>query len=231
MRFSFGRAVTQPYAGIRLSVGDRRLTPEQSHDLIVMKGVALIAHTLGSLRVPRRARILDAGCGAGALTEVMARIGFRMAGFYCSPTAIEQARLYGDATYEVGLLSEYRAANRFDATLCLDVLFHVIDDAEWLASVESLKANTKAGGIILAIEHFPEAGAKAPPHCRWRCLHDYEFALAPAAISHFDFKYPHAPERKTMVIARIPGPGWHKRALRGLRLPRTQWPRNWARKR
>ena len=118
------------------NVGDRTLTSSENHEQITARAIT-VAHTLGKLGVPRGARILDAGCGAGVLTDILEKGGFDMTGLDASSTAIAEARHRSNASYEVALLSQFQSETLFDVVLCLDVLFHVIDDGEWKLSLKN----------------------------------------------------------------------------------------------
>jgi virginiamycin A acetyltransferase len=186
------------------NVGERGLTSEQNYELIAVKA-ALVGHVLGKLNVPRGAEILDAGCGAGVFTSLLASSGFTMHGVDVSQTAITAARATVDAAFKVGSLSERVFDQRFDVVLCLDVLFHVVDDSEWRKSVDILFDSVKPGGFLVIVEHFPAVGAKASTHCRWRSVADYRATLADAHwVDEFTFTYPFRKEEKTLLALQRP---------------------------
>ena len=78
-------------------------------------------------------RILDIGCGAGLLSEPLARIGATVVGADASETNIEMAKAHASHS---GLSIDYRAATaeqladageRFDIALAMEVVEHVAD--------------------------------------------------------------------------------------------------------
>ncbi|HEX2256960.1 MAG TPA: bifunctional 2-polyprenyl-6-hydroxyphenol methylase/3-demethylubiquinol 3-O-methyltransferase UbiG [Afifellaceae bacterium] len=78
-------------------------------------------------------RILDIGCGAGLLTEPMARLGAEVVGADPAEANIAVARLHGE---RAGLAIDYRATTAealaesgesFDAILAMEVVEHVAD--------------------------------------------------------------------------------------------------------
>lgn len=187
------------------NVGNRGLTSEQNFDLLVTKAV-IVSHTLGNLGVPAGARILDAGCGAGVFTEILQKAGFEMTGIDAAPSAIASARKASSSQYEVAALSQFRADVQFDVVLCLDVLFHVINDLEWEASLDCLTANVRCGGHFIIIEHFEDYGKRTAPHVKWRSLDAYRAYFERKRIGitvQKTFRYPHENKLKTLLAATI----------------------------
>ena len=92
---------------------------------------------------------LDVGCGAGLLTEPLARLGARVSGIDASPELIAVAREHAAA---MGLAIDYHAGDvqeldgRFDLLTCLEVIEHVADPA---AFVQALAARLAPGGLLL----------------------------------------------------------------------------------
>ncbi len=98
-------------------------------------------------------RILDVGCGAGLVTEPLARMGAAVTGIDPSEETIAAARLHGDAG---GLAIDYRATTaedlaaageRFDVVLTLEVVEHVTDVAAFIATTGGM---VKPGGLTMA---------------------------------------------------------------------------------
>jgi 2-polyprenyl-6-hydroxyphenyl methylase / 3-demethylubiquinone-9 3-methyltransferase len=78
-------------------------------------------------------RVLDIGCGAGLLSEPLARLGGQLVGVDPSAANIAAARLHAQ---ESGLALDYRAATaealadageRFDVVMAMEVVEHVTD--------------------------------------------------------------------------------------------------------
>ena len=92
---------------------------------------------------------LDVGCGAGLLTEPLARLGARVSGFDASPELIDVARWHAAA---MGLDIDYRAGDvqelegRFDLITCMEVIEHVADPA---AFVQALARRLAPGGLLV----------------------------------------------------------------------------------
>lgn len=95
-------------------------------------------------------RVLDMGCGAGLLTEPLARLGGDVTGVDAAPESIAVAR--GHAT-SGGLTIDYRtggseavAGEHFDLVTCLEVIEHVAKPA---AFVRELAATLAPGGLLI----------------------------------------------------------------------------------
>lgn len=95
-------------------------------------------------------RALDVGCGAGLLTEPLARLGAQVTGLDAAPENIAVAR--GHAASQ-GLLIDYRATpveqltgERFDLVTSMEVIEHVADPAGFVAA---LAARLAPDGLLI----------------------------------------------------------------------------------
>ena len=95
-------------------------------------------------------RVLDMGCGAGLLTEPLARMGGVVTGIDAAPENITVAR---DHAAQSGLTIDYRkgeietvAGEQFNLITCLEVIEHVADPARFVAGLAALLA---PGGVLI----------------------------------------------------------------------------------
>ena len=95
-------------------------------------------------------RALDVGCGAGLLTEPLARLGAQVAGIDAASESIAVARAHAEGQ---GLAIDYRqggveslAGERFDLIVSMEVIEHVADPAGFVAAIANVLA---PGGLVL----------------------------------------------------------------------------------
>ncbi len=98
--------------------------------------------------VPRGGRLLEIGCGGGALAEVLAGHFDSITLVEASPTYLEAARrrLGGLANYHQALAEEFATEERFDCVLASGLLEHVADPVAILRRCRALLAE---GGMAV----------------------------------------------------------------------------------
>jgi 2-polyprenyl-6-hydroxyphenyl methylase/3-demethylubiquinone-9 3-methyltransferase len=115
----------------------------------------------------RGARVLDVGCGAGLLSEALAREGADVTAIDLAPDLIKVAKLH---RLESGVQVDYRLSavealaeempGTFDAIACMEMLEHVPDPASVIAACAAL---LKPGGrlFLSTLNRTPAAFALA----------------------------------------------------------------------
>lgn len=95
-------------------------------------------------------RALDVGCGAGLLTEPLARLGADVTGVDAAPENVAAARAHAAG---MGLSIDYRAGEletlrlgQFDLVTAMEVLEHVADKTAFLAQ---LSRHLAPGGLLV----------------------------------------------------------------------------------
>jgi 2-polyprenyl-6-hydroxyphenyl methylase / 3-demethylubiquinone-9 3-methyltransferase len=92
---------------------------------------------------------LDVGCGAGLLTEPLARLGAKVTGIDAAPEVIAVARQHAAA---MGLEIDYRTGDveqvggEFDLITCMEVIEHVADAPSF---VKALAKRLATGGLLI----------------------------------------------------------------------------------
>jgi 2-polyprenyl-3-methyl-5-hydroxy-6-metoxy-1,4-benzoquinol methylase len=185
------------------SVGHVNLSEADSqadYEVKISHVVAALEGALGSLEGKE---ILDAGCGIGLLTKEIVSSGGSVLGVDHSETAVARARAHApQARFECLSLDQMPYDAIFDAAVSMDVLFHVVDDTLWEASILRMIAAIKPGGFLFIQESFNMPGEAHFPHLRWRNLEDYRRVLAEAGarISTVEaYPIPHECTVKTVL--------------------------------
>jgi len=103
-----------------------------------------------SLRPLEGRRAIDIGCGAGLLTEPLARLGAQVTGIDAAPENVAVAKLHAG---KQGLSIDYRqggvevvAGEAFDLVTSMEVIEHVADPAAFVAGLAGLLA---PGGLMI----------------------------------------------------------------------------------
>ncbi len=97
-------------------------------------------------------KLLDVGCGTGAVLEALAR-RYDAHGIDSSPDAVAFCRERGLANMKVGFLEDVAEDGSFDILTFFDVVEHVADDAGLLRNAHRI---LKPGGhILITVPAFP----------------------------------------------------------------------------
>ncbi len=136
--------------------------------------------------------VLDAGCGIGWFTERLVGRGYQLTAVDFSASAVDIARrrLGDKVDIQVGRLDEYQSGRTFPLVICIDVLFHIVDDDQWRATVANLAAQVAAGGAFVIQDHLIDAPVEiadvTTTHTRWRSEAMYSDALAGWELATLD---------------------------------------------
>src|SRR5256885_5450210 len=106
----------------------------------------VLERVIAGLRLPARARILDAGCGSGRNMVELARHG-GVTGVELSPTSVGLARERNAGEVIAGsVLDMPLESDSFDLAVCLDVIEHLADD---VGALRELRRVVVPGGSLL----------------------------------------------------------------------------------
>jgi SAM-dependent methyltransferase len=113
----------------------------------------VIEGVVAGLRLPARARILDAGCGSGRNMIELARHG-TVTGVELSETSVSLARERHAGEVVAGSVLEMPfPADSFDLAVSLDVIEHLEDD---LAALRELRRTVAPGGsLLITVPAYP----------------------------------------------------------------------------
>lgn len=137
---------------------------------------------------------LDIGCGAGLMTEPLARMGATATGIDAAAENIAAATAHASAG---GLQIDYRATSaealaasgtRYDVVTCLEVIEHVADRGSFVAALAGLVA--PGGLVIMSTPNRTPAswavligGAEIVTRTIPRGAHDWQRFMTPAELS------------------------------------------------
>jgi len=97
--------------------------------------------------LPKSARILEAGCGAGRILRALDAMGYEnLVGLEISQSRLDYVARVGPACAELVCSDQVEFADEsFDAVVSAAVIEHVIDPSAWLGELARV---TKPGGLI-----------------------------------------------------------------------------------
>lgn len=175
---------------------------------------------------PAECRVLDVGCGGGALAEEFARLGFVVTGVDPSAESLTAARRHA---WEVALPVTYEQATgealpfadaAFDVVYCCDVLEHVADLPRVIAETarvlkpggvylfDTINRTWRSKLLVIGVMQEWEWTSLMPPH-----LHDWKMFIRPDEIRSLLERNRLAPSGFTGLKPRA-GPLHMLRALR-----------------
>ena len=138
--------------------------------------------------------VLEGGCGVGLVCELFYALGADISGVDISPIAIIEARnRCPGGNFQTASLLDFRFQKKFDLTFCIDVLYHVVHEENWIAALANLAMHTKTGGRFVILDQFKEEPHSPAPHVQFRTKAMYHAALSrlggrdctPAGQEHF----------------------------------------------
>lgn len=131
--------------------------------------------------------VLDVGSGTGFYLDRWQELGARrIVGSDITDTAVERLRVShpGIDTFRMDICDgDPRLDGSFDAVSCMDVLFHVLDDARFAAALQNLRKALRQGGVLFLSDNFPKQPVPRERHFATRCLDEYTEALHAARFS------------------------------------------------
>jgi len=155
---------------------------------------ARLSYIAGLCRL-RGARALDVGCGAGLLSEALAREGAQVTALDLAPELVDIAKLH---LLESGLAVDYhlesvesiaaRMPAQFDVVTCMELLEHVPDPGSVLSACATL---LRPGGklFVSTLNRTPLAFAVAIVGAEYlagllpKGTHDYKSFIRPAELA------------------------------------------------
>ncbi|CAA0128533.1 putative protein [Mycolicibacterium vanbaalenii] len=167
-------------------------------------------------------RVLDAGCGTGEHTILLARRGVDVLGIDGAPTAVEQARRNAadqgvDARFEVADALHLGDSPGYD-TIIDSALFHIFDDGDRATYVRSLHTATQPGATVFVLA-LSDAGRGFGPEVSETTIRDafgagWEIEDLSATTYRGVVTELHAEQLGLAVGSRVDEPAWLARIRR-----------------
>lgn len=127
--------------------------------------------------------VLDAGCGVGMLSELLYVLGADVSGVDASPIAVAEARhRCPDGDFQTASLLDFSFEAKFDLTFCVDVLYHVVGDANWKEVLRNLVAHTSPGGSVVILDQHKHEPTSPADHVKFRTRAMYDETMAEAGV-------------------------------------------------
>lgn len=139
--------------------------------------------------------VLDAGCGKGHFARALARCGHRVDAFDASEEAVAHARGAapghtegGGPRYATASLADWRSPWPYDVVLCVDVLFHVLDDTAWAAGLRNLASLVRLTGRLILTDEDAAVPRPRGDYILHRPPAAYRAELEPLGLRHTLFQ-------------------------------------------
>lgn len=159
------------------SGGDRGLTPEENFEFYTYRIGRIVEFIRRHLGGERPLRILDAGCGRGHMTDALRRCGHLVTGIDSSRTAVAWATKTYGRHFEHCQLASHRPGAPYDVILCIDVTFHLLDDATWRAGLAAFGRYAAAESLLLLTDAFGQRRSALSDYILHRSRVEYEREL------------------------------------------------------
>ena len=138
--------------------------------------------------LPKDAKVLDVGSGTGVYLRLWQNLGAaRISGSDITDTAVgrlkEQRDLKGIDLFRMDISAgDARLDGSYDMASCMDVLFHIVDDAKLAKALRNFHQALKPGGTLIISDNFLHHQEGSEKHFVVRSLAQYEAALRSAGF-------------------------------------------------
>ena len=134
--------------------------------------------------------VLDIGSGTGFYLRCWKALGAEsITGSDITDTVVERLRAAMPSTtlFRMDITEgDARIVGMFDAVSCMDVLFHVVDEARFEQALVNMRHALKPGGVLIISDIFAHRRIRNEKHFVNRSLERYEAALQRAGLRIID---------------------------------------------
>lgn len=141
-----------------------------------------------SHHMPQRAQraVLDVGSGTGEYLRLWKQLGVgAVSGSDLTATAVERlsASHPGMTVFRMDIsAADAPLTTTYDAISCMDVLFHIVDDARFAQALANFRRALKHDGLLFLSDNFQHRKTSHQEHFVNRSLDEYENALRQAGF-------------------------------------------------
>ncbi len=172
-------------------------------------------------------RVLEVGCGYGAMLPLLAELGYEASGCDPSVDAVASCRQRGLAVVE-GTLATAALAPPYVLTVCQHVIEHVEDPA---AFVRALVAVTEPGGVVAIVTEdawtsqwaFERGRARLRGQLpRFHTSRDHTFVFSAPHLERL-LRDAGCDEVRTHAFSYVPAESWHWKLYKGAFRTLDRW--------
>lgn len=132
------------------SGGDRGITNYENYEFYIHRISQILKFISKIFLGQRPLNILDAGCGKGIFTESLLNAGYKVDSIDPSKSAIVHAQeTSAKGNFKVTTIDNFNANKLYDVIICIDVLFHILDDEIWKKTLLKFIEIIKNNGVII----------------------------------------------------------------------------------
>jgi 2-polyprenyl-3-methyl-5-hydroxy-6-metoxy-1,4-benzoquinol methylase len=159
-----------------------------ANEAFYVRRSALLLHVIGDwVGASDPIFALDAGCGKGEFARVLMRCGVVVDGIDSSPEAIAFCQRNGGGRFVVSTLADFRNPFLYDVVFAMDVLFHILDDDDWAASVRNLASLVRLAGKLVITDEGGDTRRAAGNYIMHRPPAAYVRTLEPLGFTFDSF--------------------------------------------
>ncbi len=134
--------------------------------------------------------VLDIGSGTGFYLRCWKDQGAaNITGTDITDTAVERLKesMPSSTLFRMDITEgDARTVGMYDAVSCMDVLFHVVDEARFEQALLNMRRALKPGGVVILSDNFVHRGDRNETHFVIRSLEGYEAAMQRAGLRIID---------------------------------------------
>ncbi|KAB0590723.1 class I SAM-dependent methyltransferase [Campylobacter lari subsp. concheus] len=137
------------------SGGDKGISDYENFEFYIHR-LSMILKLISKYYIGKKLlEVLDAGCGKGFFSNGIFSSGYIVNGIDSSASAISFCKEnYPEIFFKQDNLDKFILDKAFDVIICIDVMFHIVEDSLWENSVKNLAYHAKNNSIIIISDYI-----------------------------------------------------------------------------